>query len=226
MTTFTRIQLNPSKRSGRKLLVDPQSMHAAVRAAFPPDLDERDGRVLWRVDSSRHDHVLYIVAPEPPETGHLIEQAGWATRPAQIADYAPLLDRLQRGQEWRFRLRANPVRSEPTPGGRGIIRPHVTVAQQTGWLAAKAANHGFELLTEQAGDQEVPMVAVTGREDLSFNRADREANSRRRVTLRTAQFDGVLRVTDRDDLRAALVNGIGRGKAYGCGLLTLQRLSG
>ena len=45
----------------------------------------------------------------------------------------------------------------------------------------------------------------------------------RRVTLGVATFEGVLEVTDPDALRRALTHGIGRGKAYGCGLMTLAR---
>ena len=58
MTTFTKIRLNPHRREGRKLLSDPQRMHAAVRAAFPAELDESDARVLWRVDPGQYEHVL------------------------------------------------------------------------------------------------------------------------------------------------------------------------
>ena len=43
------------------------------------------------------------------------------------------------------------------------------------------------------------------------------------MTLGVATFEGVLEVTDPDALRRALTHGIGRGKAYGCGLMTLAR---
>ncbi len=38
-----------------------------------------------------------------------------------------------------------------------------------------------------------------------------------------AAVDGLLDVTDPDVLRQALIEGLGHGKAYGCGLLTLAR---
>ena len=44
-----------------------------------------------------------------------------------------------------------------------------------------------------------------------------------RVTLALATFQGVLEVTEPEALRRHLVHGIGRGKAYGCGLMTLAR---
>lgn len=223
MTTFTRVLLNPAKRGGRKLLLDPQSMHAAVRAAFPPDISEASGRVLWRADSSGHQHVLYIVAPEAPDAAHLIEQAGWATRPAETIDYDPLLDRIRLGQEWRFRLRGNPVQSVKGSADRGVVRPHVTVEYQALWLKERAPRHGFELIGASDDDPAQAFVRISDRKNLDFGRRRGAGGERDRVQLRTALFDGVLRVTDVEEFRGALVKGVGRAKAYGCGLLTLAK---
>jgi CRISPR system Cascade subunit CasE len=40
-----------------------------------------------------------------------------------------------------------------------------------------------------------------------------------------AVFEGVLQISDESLFKAALTNGIGRAKAYGCGLLTLANLT-
>lgn len=230
MITLTRILLNPQSRGGRRLLTNPQAMHAAVRASFPPDIDETDARVLWRVDRHENTHTLYIVGPEEPDRRVIVDQAGWATRPGETADYEPFLDRLMRGQHWAFRLVANPVSSAaPEPGQkRGRVVPHVTAAQQEAWLAERAAASGFTLTLADENDAGVPpSVLVTERRALTFSK-DRGSNGpsggrRREVTLRTARFDGVLEVTDVDVLRGALTHGLGRAKAYGCGLITLAR---
>lgn len=42
-----------------------------------------------------------------------------------------------------------------------------------------------------------------------------------KVKLLAVTYEGILTVTDADALRNALVNGIGREKAYGMGLMTL-----
>ncbi len=65
-------------------------------------------------------------------------------------------------------------------------------------------------------------LALTARDTLRFGKTS--DNKRLQVTLSTAQFDGVLTVVDADRLREALTAGIGRGKAYGCGLMTLARM--
>ena len=228
MTTLTRMYLNAHKRQGRKLLSNPQVMHAAVRAAFPPDVDESATRVLWRVDQRQHEHVLYIVGPEEPDTGHLIEQAGWHTRPSQSLDYSRLLTSITLGQHWRFELVANPVKSLAGPRGtRGKVVPHVTPQQQLMWLQERSASAGFRLPGLQADAERgaVGSADVIRRDNLSFVKNESNARSSK-VSLRTARFSGILEVTDRELLRRSLTQGIGRARAYGCGLLTMAKPEG
>lgn len=211
MSTLTRIFLNPRKRGGRALLSNPEAMHAAVRSAFPPDIDTSDARVLWRVDSLGDEHILYIVGPEKPDALHIVEQAGWDTRPPQSADYGRFQDSLVKGQHWRFGLVANPVSSKAGERGtRGRLVAHVTAEQQLAWLSQRGPAAGFRLLDD---------AAVVGRERLAFSRNKERGTSR--VTVSTARFAGTLEVTDPDALRTTLNQGIGRARAYGCGLLTL-----
>ena len=83
-------------------------------------------------------------------------------------------------------------------------------------MIKKSVNAGFSV----AGSDEdgcPPTARVVERANLRFRRRDRT------VTVRTARFDGVLEVTDVDALRSTLVNGLGKAKAYGCGLLTLAQ---
>lgn len=223
MTWFSKMSLNPQRRQGRKLLTNPQAMHAAVMASFPPgdETHSPSGRPLWRLDTHGIEHTLYVVSPQKPDMNHLVEQAGWETAPAQSLDYDRFLDSLQIGQEWQFRLRANPVKTIFTPGKRGKVVPHVTVAQQSVWLASKAADHGFRLGGIEEADPS--LTRVTARQDQRFSRTDPIQQRPGKVALRQAQFDGILTVTDAEKLRSAMIHGVGRGKAYGCGLLTLRK---
>jgi CRISPR system Cascade subunit CasE len=229
MTTMTRLFLNPQKRQGRRLLADPQAMHAAVRSAFPPDIDEDTTRVLWRVDSRQHEHVLYIVGPEQPDAAHLVEQAGWMTRPAQTADYSRLQSTLTLGQQWRFELTANPVRSKAgARGTRGSVVPLVSPDSQLAWLAGRSESAGFRILPYAGvpdGAEGITALdaAVVEQNTLRFERRKAEGKAGRHVSLRTARFTGNLEVTDVEALQRTLNQGLGRAKAYGCGLLTLAR---
>ena len=221
MTYFSKFLINPQRRGARKLLSSPQALHAAVMATVPPDVKPEDGRILWRLDITGHQYVLYVLSPEKPDFSTLIEQAGWDTRPGESAHYGRLLAKLENGQEWGFRLTANPVKRQRGKGDK--IFPHVTPAQQSAWLRERAQQWGFEVIpVENQEIADIPLV--TARKDLSFSHRDSSGNIGK-VTLRKAQFDGALRITDVELFRKALVNGMGRGKAYGMGLMTLAPLT-
>lgn len=226
MTVLTRMYLNPQTRGGRKLLANRQALHAAVQAAFPPDaFTAQDHRILWRVDSDGPRHALYLLSAVPPDLTHVVEQGGWVGQGWDTTDYDRLLSGLQRGQRWGFRLTANPVHSVSRPGQRGKVLPHVTVRQQTRWLVERSCDFGFTVITTGETPDGVPDVVVTQRQDHRFTRTgESEPRARGRVTLRVAQFDGSLQVEDASRFRHALVAGMGRAKAYGCGLMTLRRL--
>lgn len=207
---LTRFEINAARRGAQKLLGSPQAMHAAVLSSFPPS--EQAERVLWRIDSGSVHHRLYMASRREPDLAHLVEQAGWPTTETWMTrDYSSLLASLKAGQEWGFRLTANPTRSvrlgEKTRSQRV---GHVTAAHQLEWFTSRTHQWGFDT----TGD-EGPRAAVTRRATRNFRRKGQG------VTLVVAQFDGVLRVTDPDALRRVLTEGIGPAKAYGCGLLTL-----
>lgn len=219
---FTRFQINPARREARRLLGSPQRLHAAVAAAFPDPSATPDGRVLWRLDAFDRALVhLYIVSPARPDLSHLVEQAGWPTTSGwDSADYDGFLSRLAGGQAWRFRLTANPVDRAPRSETetRGTVRAHVGAHHQGTWLMSRAAGWGFDL--PDAVDD--PGRLVRARATDQFERASDEAAHT--VTLSRVTFQGVLLVRDADDLRRALTHGMGRAKAYGCGLMTLAPL--
>ncbi|MBE6477606.1 MAG: type I-E CRISPR-associated protein Cas6/Cse3/CasE [Propionibacteriaceae bacterium] len=215
---LTEFPINSGRRSARLLLGSPQRIHGAVLGCFPPGQhSDESARCLWRLERrSGHDVALLIASPLRPDLTALNETAGWTTGVVgRSADYGPFLSRLAEGQQWRFRLVANPVHNVPVGGSERTKRlAHVTVDQQLGWLNKRAEKNGFTL-----GDPDSPTARVTGRETVSFDKGAGEG--RHKVTLARAQFDGVLVVRDADLLRHALCFGIGKAKSYGCGLLTL-----
>lgn len=215
---LSRMHLNPRRRGTRLLVGNPQAVHAAVMSAFPPTAHEQ-GRVLWRMDREGDRVSLYVVSPTTPSFEHLQEQAGWSTQESwDVRSYDTVLDRLMLGQEYSFRLVANPTRIVTGDDGRKRRFAHVTADQQLEWLTGRAASLGVEFIPAAGvldGEDPVPAVAVTSREVSRFRRKEST------VTVSRTQFDGAVRVSDVDTLRATLTNGVGKAKAYGCGLLTL-----
>ncbi|MEV8311827.1 type I-E CRISPR-associated protein Cas6/Cse3/CasE [Streptomyces flavidovirens] len=208
-------------------------------------------RVLWRLDhNARAEVFLYIVSPDRPDLTHLVEQAGWpaaATDPStpgwQSRPYTPLLDRLTQGDTWAFRLTANPVHHIRRKDGEPTKRTaHLTPTHQKGWLLERQDRCGFRILEKPADKRLLPSgttyqkrehhgdryeLTVRDQRAVSFTKhRQADASKQRPVSLVTVTFDGHLQVTDPDALRRTLTQGLGKAKAYGCGLMTLAPTSG
>lgn len=228
---LSRVFLNPERRATRDWVSSPQRMHAAILAGFPES--SAVNRPLWRLDKGPHHFELLIVSGERPDFIHLVENGGWSTREPDVADYHPFLARIEVGRRYLFRLRANPVRSTKdnvASGGRGRVVNVGSRALQERWLVDRSGALGFTIpsddddLRSEAGELVARRnLTLTERGTQRFTKL--AGNTRIQVTLATAQFDGLLEVTDPNALRTALTAGVGRGKAYGFGLLTLAPIS-
>lgn len=228
---LTRFRMNTARSGARRLLSSPQALHAAVMSSFAvaPPRPTGGPRVLWRIDhNSAAETLLYIASPDRPDLTHLQEQAGWPTTGTwDTRNYADFLQRLADGQTWAFRLTANPVHDVRTRDDQERTKrtAHLTPRHQVTWLAKQQMRSGFALLERPVerrvlaeGDEYE--VMVHNRRGLSFVK-NRQSSGETPVTLATATFDGRLRVTDADALRRTLTSGLGKAKAYGCGLMTL-----
>lgn len=216
---LTRFHVDPRRPAGWRALQDPQRMHAIIAGATSASSTPKGdpGRSLWRLDRDEPANpTLWVVSTVRPDLDSFAADAGkvvtgtiYESRP-----YDTLLDQLQTGQVYAFRLAANAVRSgRRLPGSETTQRfGHVTAAQQVEWLKTRAQQHGFSLCTSSTRE---PDVAVTGGRRLTFFRQGR------RVTIALTELMGHLEVDDPALLRRSLVTGIGHARAYGCGLLSL-----
>ena len=215
--TLTRVPLDLTRSGTRRKLASEQVMHAVIAAATDAGAERR---VLWRIDGGAALRTLYIVSPGVPDTSRLSQELLVDEDTIDSPDYQPLLDSLSNGQEFRFRLRANPIINKYREGRdqRSARVPLVGLEAQLGWLERQAERHGFELARSRMGQ---PEVLLHDTENMQFSK-----QNGRIVTIRAVVFEGILKVTDAELFRSALVSGIGPAKAYGCGLLTLAPVSG
>jgi CRISPR system Cascade subunit CasE len=217
----------------------------------PPARDGDGPRVLWRLDNAPAGRVdLFITSPTPPDLSHLVEQVGWPSLAAQgwsTFEYGEFLDALAEDDVWSFRLTANPVhhirKDSDTPGTPTRRTAHVTPRHQVGWLLKHQERAGFTVVPRppdpgspshgEKDDVLAHEVMVHDRVPMRFGKptaADQpdsrtagNARTRRGPDVRFTRvtFDGRLRITDLPAFRKTLTQGLGKEKAYGCGLMTL-----
>jgi CRISPR system Cascade subunit CasE len=204
---LSRLTLNPRSRAVRRDTSNPYFMHQTLAR-----VTSGDGLTLWRLE----DTILLVQSQERPDWGQL--EPGYLARaseskPLDVASIVALERPL------RFRLRANPKKSESKPKAERGTRKEsgrptsgkrtglYELEDQVGWLNARALANGFELLD----------FMVTHSDRWKF-RKDSESIS---ITLAVAEFDGHLRITDPERFRTTLEQGLGRGKALGLGLFSV-----
>lgn len=227
--------MDPLRRRTQELLRNPHAVHQELYSAVSTQPVRE--RVLWRWEAPEGQGLhLLVLTDSLPSWEPLALQCGWTDAgrgQAQVRAYEPLLDKIEPGRTFAFRLRANPVSATRHPESptaaqrahlatarpRGVRVAHRTASGQLQWLREKVTSWGFDLETTAAGDAD---VVLTGREQIEFRKGLRGKEAPgNRVTLTTATFTGRWSVRDPGRARASLVLGVGGARAYGCGLITL-----
>lgn len=218
---LTLMHLNPLAPDVLKDLRDPHALHGRIMRAFPVVLDpEEKARaylgVLHRLESDRRSGrlLLYVQSGIMPDWSFLPQQYLLDVELANpsVKAVGRIYEGIAAEKVLRFRLRVNPTRKIETKSGPDGTRhngrrvPLNGVDAQVAWLTRKGTECGFELLRATvagAGAGEMVRSHSTGR------------------TFQGVLFEGQLVVRDPERFRLALTKGIGPGKAYGFGLLSI-----
>ncbi|MBI4320952.1 MAG: type I-E CRISPR-associated protein Cas6/Cse3/CasE [Chloroflexi bacterium] len=242
---LSRLVLNLRSRAARRDLADCQAMHRTIMSAFPTvetggAARERFG-VLYRADTNPRTGgvTLLVQSRVVPEWSRL--------EPGYLEDMGETMDNptckcidekyacLRADMVLAFRIRANPTRKVDTRSGADGERRNgrrVEVRGETPqieWLQRKGELCGFRLLKVRASPnvpdaRAIPEGLISGWR--AHKDSDEAAAAAARLTFSSVLFDGVLRVVDAERFRGALEGGIGSGKAYGFGLLSIARARG
>ena len=178
----------------------PYLAHKAVYAAT------RGGRPVWRRYA---DHAL-VISDAPSEI-----------HPSKAYDPSP-----SNGQRLRIDLLAeiSKANGKPVDGGRSpridpVVQGWIASDQKASWrelglehgiawLEKRQVTHGFEIEQIDTADYSTLEFVHEGRP----------------IRLGTIAYSAIVKVTDCVKFRSAMLSGIGRGKAWGLGLLLCKRI--
>lgn len=239
---LSRLMLDPRSRAVRRDLADCHAMHRTVMSAFPAVRKGEEARgqlgVLYRLEIHPRTGrpTLLVQSRVEPDWSRLTLDYLWETggdeeNPAWKS-VAQSFQCLEAGMVLVFRLRANPTRriatgnaaeAERWRGKRVDLRRE---QDQLDWLRRKGEQSGFQLLHARASTAVPNVRAVPGQRLAGVRRSSSEEGEAGRVdrlTFGSVLFEGELVITDAPVFRRALEEGIGPGKAYGLGLLSVAR---
>jgi CRISPR-associated protein Cas6/Cse3/CasE subtype I-E len=224
---------NPDRvRPGRLWIRNPYRIHQRLCMAFPsknrklkdedfllPFVEDdffkqpvhtgrtEDTGFLFRVDTARR--VILVQSAFKPDWEYAFQNAEHLlAAPVQMKPYDP---QLRENQFCRFRLFANPIVSISKEKNKRGNRVPLKADQLGEWLNRKAKESGFEV---SSSDQ----LEITAGWIRIWKGKEKEEKT---IKMRSALFDGLLQVNDPVKLRNALIAGIGPGKGYGFGLLSV-----
>ncbi len=216
---LSKLTLNQRNRQVMSDLARPYEMHRTLLSVLPdggvhqPRNGENAHGILFRVDQQLQTgvHHVLVQSNNQPSWTQLEAKQDARSEPyllctVESKNIAPF---FQLGQQLGFRLLANPTkRLSADKGNKGKRIGLYKVEEQIEWLERKAQQHGFEVHS-----------ALPSRQDHSQDRVHK-------LEFFSVQFDGILQVTDPVAFLTAVQAGIGSGKAFGFGLLSLAPVRG
>jgi CRISPR system Cascade subunit CasE len=233
---------NPDRpRPGRLWLRNRYHVHQRLCMAFPSasrkaeDVDfltpfkpDEFGNGQVRVKRAMDSGFLFLIDPLPngraviivqsaiePDWGYAFHNANYLlAAPPEVKPFEP---RFSKGQCLRFRLAANPTRrlSKHSPDAKEESigkRVPVPTDQLIDWLARRGESGGFSIDKDSTAVQP----------GYIYMKKTRDGNGQR---LRSVRYEGILEVTEPINFRNTLIRGIGSGKAFGFGLLSVAPLN-
>lgn len=250
---LTKMILNPRSKQVRVEVGDPQELHKTISSGFPkienpPNTPKHlrktprnQYNILHRLDIDRHRGKAFLLVQSEQEPNWSFLDADYANE-IETKEVGENYEAIENGMRLIFRLQANPTkrvanryeyendkkRAEFDKKFKDSKnRRRISIykeEEQIEWLARQGENFGFEIADLKINPA-VRNVISAKEGKIEFKKPDENnPDKKHQVTYGSVVFEGVLQVTDADKFREALVNGIGQGKAYGFGLLSVAKV--
>lgn len=186
-------------RKRNQNVFDAYTIHKVVYSLFPKDGD-KERRFLYAYKGGDFNEQCILMLSEKKPLQSDIGNIDSKEIPREFLEQ----------DYYGFEVQVNPVKRDSKTGKIIPIRGSDKDALRQ-WFSEKSLSFGFEIQKESlsVGDTDV----------LSFSKEGKN------VVLGKAVFTGKLKVTDRELFIKSFKNGIGKGKAFGFGLLQIVPLT-
>ena len=243
---LTRMTLNPLSNRARSEVGNPRELHRTISRAFPAIENQpntlkhlqrtprNEYNILHRLDIERHRGKAFLLVQSECEPDWSFLDADYDDG-IETKEISESYEARENGKRLIFRLQANPTkrigksdnkadeRFKPSSKDNTIRRRVElrTDEEKFGWLERQGENCGFKIEHLKINPAVRNVMSVQEVKVEFVKRDKNDTGEKKIVTYGSVIFEGVLTITDVDRFRDALRNGIGQGKAYGFGLLSI-----
>ncbi len=200
---LTRIKMPLHSRKTIEYLRNSQRMHQLVTRLF--DSKQASGHILYRANVSSDNVMVYTYSDFPIS---VLDDEVQITGEKDITD---LVESFEDGMVMNFDLLTYPYKKVKQADKKNSQRRGLkTYDERLNWLNRKARQNGFEILNvNESSNRHVYGVHL-----------NEKGGS---MHINAYEYQGVLRITDKELFKNAMHNGIGSGKAYGLGMMLVKQ---
>ncbi len=211
-------------------------MHQTVLSAFPllsTEEKQRKGsarsyfNILYRIDKDNQKNQIFILVQSntSPDWSklptHYSLELNNNNKGIYVKNIKALPLKIEENSIFAFKLRANPTQKKSDRSKKNINRiPFMKEQDQIKWLLKKGQLHGFQVLSLKL-NKDMPNLLL---QDQSLYQGKKKQGKKiHKLTFFSVLFEGLMKIIDKKKFVIALQNGIGSGKGFGFGLVTLAR---
>lgn len=224
MVYLSELKVDARRQNWRRLFANSYDVHRWLYRAFPHRAEGGPGRVLYRIEPCGYHLSVLVQSELKPDWSTFIAEGIVIRGPKEFPLMTEGMPLFRQGQILRFRLLANPTVCRA--GKRyGLFKE----SDQVAWLERKGRDNGFALVELPNGPDWInpfgddsPLrweVRVVKRGYISGQKS--AATKSETVKHLAVQYDGMLRVVHPEVFSEAVRKGLGAGKGFGFGLLSL-----
>lgn len=179
---------------------DMQKIHRFIQSLF--ECSREVSNTLYRIHETKDGIILYIQSAtkpkKPKDEHHYIENI-------KIVDATNLYNSIENGKIVSLLVQTSPYKKTTVNTSKKARIIYKKKDERIDWMKRKGRQNGFEIMTieESAG------------EDIRFEKEGKSVN------YPSYRYNAIIRVTDEKAFKKLLCNGLGCGKAYGNGLVTI-----
>ncbi|NIF24015.1 type I-E CRISPR-associated protein Cas6/Cse3/CasE [Candidatus Pantoea multigeneris] len=186
-------------------MTDTYSLHRVVYSLFSDERSDTEKNsnvqsgIVYADQGGDFQHRKVLIVSNRPPATNIDGKYGMVL-------IKPISDTFLSHTHYCFKVQVNPVRKDKKSGKRIAVKGRAAIAD---WFLKRATDSwGFQVTPQTLQIEAIDVLRFEGK-------------SGRLVTIGKAHVQGQLTVINSQQFRNSFKNGIGKGRAFGCGLLQI-----